>query len=110
MAKQALSSIGTKNIIRSKRRIIQIPKIGGYLPPIPIFAALGGFGSIGCGTSETAKAVNDAKAMKEKLEKKEKQHSNGTGTVGKGLYLRPSKKGMEFTIKTPNKVTSSFIN
>ncbi|KAJ8974553.1 hypothetical protein NQ317_000529 [Molorchus minor] len=95
-ARQALSSIGNKNISLPKKRIIPIPKTGGFLPfLIPIFAALSALGSIGGGAAGIAKAVNDAKAAKQKLEE-DKRHNLAMeqATVGKGLYLRPYKKGM----------------
>lgn len=98
MSKNAVSSIGTKKLSPPKKRIIPIPKSGGFLPLIPLFAALGALGSIGGGAAGIAKAVNDAKAAREQLEEQkrhniqmeEMEHKN----VGKGLYLRPYKKGM----------------
>lgn len=96
VAKQALSSIGTKNVSLPKKRIIPIPKSGGFLPfLIPLFAALGAIGSIGGGAAGIVKAVNEAKAAKEKLEE-DKRHNTAMeqAAVGKGLYIRPYKRGM----------------
>lgn len=96
VAQQALSSIGTKKLSSPRKRIIPIPKTGGFLPfLIPLFAALGALGSIGGGAAGIAKAVNDAKAAKQKLEE-DKRHNLAMEqvAVGKGLYLRPYKKGM----------------
>lgn len=103
MAKQALTSIGTKNIASPKTRIIPIPKTGGFLPLIPLFAALGALGSIGGGAAGIAKAVNDAKAAKERLEE-EKRHDLAMeqATIGKGLYLRPYRKGMGLYLMAKN--------
>ena len=96
VAKQALSSIGTNKPSFPKKRIIPIPKTGGFLPfLIPLFAALGALGSIGGGAAGIAKSINDARIGKEKLEE-EKRHNLAMEQVkvGKGLYLRPYKKGM----------------
>lgn len=96
MTKHALSSIGTKKLSAPKKRIIPIPKTGGFLPfLIPLFAALGALGSIGGGAAAIARTVNDAKAAKQKLEE-DKRHNLAMEqvSVGKGLYLRPYKNGM----------------
>ncbi|XP_018574453.1 uncharacterized protein LOC108913387 [Anoplophora glabripennis] len=103
VVKQALSSIGTKRITRPRKRIIPIPKTGGFLPLIPLFAALGALGSIGGGAAGIAKAVNDAKAAKEKMEE-EKRHNlvMEQAALGKGLYLRPYRKGMGLYLPSKN--------
>lgn len=95
LVKRALSSIGTKNLSSPKKRIIPIPKTGGFLPLIPLFAALGALGSIGGGAAGIAKAVNDAKAAKETLDE-QKRHNLAMeqASVGNGLFMRPYKKGM----------------
>lgn len=96
VAKQALSSIGTKNLSLPKKRIIPIPKTGGFLPFLmPLFAALAALGSIGGGAAGIVKAVNEAKDAKQKLEE-DKRHNLAMEqvAVGKGLYIRPYKKGM----------------
>lgn len=96
MTKQALSSLGTKKVSAPKKRIIPIPKTGGFLPfLIPLFAALGALGSIGGGVASITKSINDAKSAKQKLEE-DKRHNLAMEQVaiGKGLYLRPYKNGM----------------
>lgn len=99
-ASMALKSIKKKRVLPPRKRIIPIPKTGGFLPLIPLFAALGALGSIGGGAAGIAKAVNDAKAARDKLEE-EKRHNKTMEelAVGKGLFLRPFKKGLGLYLK-----------
>lgn len=93
-AKIALGSIKTKKIRHPKSRIIKIPKTGGILPLIPIFAALSALGSLGGGAAAVAKAVGDAKAAANDLnEKKRHNQAMEAVTVGKGISLGPYKSG-----------------
>jgi len=82
-------------------RVLPIPsKIGGALRLIPLFAALGAIGSLAGGASGIAKAVNEAKAARENL--RESQRHNKTMeaiAIGKGLYIRPHKKGSGLYLK-----------
>nr|WP_129335181.1 hypothetical protein [Enterobacter cloacae complex sp. 2DZ2F20B] len=92
------SSIGKKRVRPVRhRRIIPIPKSGGFLPLLPIFAALGALGSLGGGAAAIAKAVNDAKSAKEQLKENQrhnqKMESIAVGKSGSGLYLKPYKRG-----------------
>ncbi|KAJ8915544.1 hypothetical protein NQ315_012427 [Exocentrus adspersus] len=68
-------------------RVIPIPKTGGFLPLIPIFAGLSALGALGGGAAGIAKAVNDAKDAKQKLEES-KRHNVAMEQIamGKGLY------------------------
>lgn len=93
-AQMALSSIKKKKINEPKTRIIKIPKTGGILPLIPIFAALSALGSLGGGAAAVAKAVGDAKAAAKDLKEKER-HNKAMEAValGKGLYLKPYRRG-----------------
>lgn len=67
-AKIAVREAGGKKNIRSPR-IISIPKQGGILPLIPIFAGLSALGTLAGGAAGIAKAVNSAKDAKQKLKK-----------------------------------------
>lgn len=91
---KALNGIKKKKILHPKSRIIKIPKTGGILPLIPIFAALGALGSLGGGAAAVAKAVGDAKAAAKDLKEKER-HNKAMEAVamGKGLHLGPYKRG-----------------
>jgi hypothetical protein len=75
---------------RIKKRIIPIPRKGGFLPLLlPILGALG---ALGGGAAGIAKAVNDAKASKQQLEE-QRRHNLAMEQAGKGLYLRPYNRG-----------------
>lgn len=102
VAQLALASINKSGmpILQPKQRIIPVPKTGGFLPLIPLFAGLSALGALGGGAAGIAKAVNDAKAAKEKLEE-EKRHNKAMEqkVIGKGLYLRPYKTGFGLYLK-----------
>lgn len=75
-------------------RIITVPKIGGFLPLIPILTALGAIGSLATGGAAIAKAVNATKNAKNQLEEASRHNKAMESiSVGKGLYLKPYKKG-----------------
>lgn len=82
-------------------RVIPVPKTGGILPLIPIFAGLSALGALSGGAAGIAKAVNEAKAAKQELE--ETQRHNKTleaiALRGKGLYLKPYKSGLGLFLK-----------
>lgn len=87
---KALKIRKTKGIKR--KRVIPIPKTGGFLPfLLPLLGAIGG---LGAGASGIAKAVNDAKANRLQLEE-QKRHNKTMElkAMGKGLYLTPFKRG-----------------
>lgn len=91
----ALASIKKKKISKPKQRILKLPKTGGILPLIPIFAALSALGSLGGGAAAVAKAVNDAKSAAKDLEEK-KRHNKVMEAVniGKGLSIAPYRNGL----------------
>lgn len=88
-----------KKLFMNKRgirlpRCIPIPKSGGFLPLIPIFAGLSALGSLAGGAAGIAKAVNDAKAAQRSLQESERHNKMMEAVaLGKGLYIRPHKKG-----------------
>lgn len=95
--KSALSGLQNVRVKYPKRRIIPIPKTGGFLPLIPLFAGLSALGALGGGAAGIAKAVNDAKSASKKLEE-DKRHNQAMesiaiGKKGSGLYLRPYRSG-----------------
>lgn len=93
VALKAVNKIKKKPI--KAARVIPIPKRGGFLPLIPLFAGLSALGALGGGAAGIAKAINDAKAAKEKLEESKRHHvAMEEIAVGKGLYMRPYKQGM----------------
>ena len=48
-------------------RVIRVPKLGGILPLIPIFAGLSALGALSGGAAGIAKALNDAREGANKL-------------------------------------------
>lgn len=75
-------------------RIIPIPKVGGFLPLVPILTALGALGGIASGGSAIAKAINNAKSAREQLAEATRHNRYMESiAMGKGLYLKPYKKG-----------------
>lgn len=96
-AKQVVGQ-GRKGKI-SVPRIIPLPKSGGMLPLIPIFAGLSALGSLAGGATSIVRAIGATKQAKEAL--KESQRHNdameaiaiGRSREGNGLYMRPHKTG-----------------
>lgn len=82
-----------KNIV--KPRIIPVPKTGGLLPLIPIFAGLSALGALAGGASGVAKAVIAAKDAKNQL-KESKRHNQTMESIGMGhgMYLKQHKTGL----------------
>lgn len=75
-------------------RIISVPKIGGFLPIIPILTALGAIGSLATGGAAIAKTVNATKDAKKQLAESIRHNQKMESiAVGKGLFLKPYKKG-----------------
>lgn len=107
-AKFALASIKKKGKVSPiKNRVIPIPKSGGFLPLIPLFAGLSALGALGGGAAGIAKAVTDAKAAQRKLEE-DKRHNKtmediALGKKGSGLYLKPYKSGCGLYLKPYSK-------
>lgn len=85
-------------------RVIRVPKIGGFLPIVPILTALSAMGAIASGGASIAKALNTAKNAKEQLQENIR-HNNKMESIamGKGLYLKPFKNGMGIVYKKNNK-------
>ncbi|XP_050062955.1 uncharacterized protein LOC126552305 [Aphis gossypii] len=70
-------------------RTINIPKKGGVLPLIPIFAGLSALGALTGGVANVVKVANEF-------------NRNTPSHLGKGLYLTPY-KGNSYKIETPQK-------
>lgn len=87
-------SLGKKKKEVVVPRVISVPKIGGFLPLIPILTALGAIGSLSAGGAAIAKAINNAKTAREQLEEN-KRHNKSIEAIalGQGLYLKPYRKG-----------------
>lgn len=75
-------------------RVIKLPKTGGFLPLIPILTGLGALGALASGSSAIANAVMNAKKAKQQLEEQTRHNKTIEAiAIGKGLYLKPYKKG-----------------
>ncbi|KAJ8934724.1 hypothetical protein NQ318_012094 [Aromia moschata] len=91
----ALRTIGKiKKKIRPAR-VIPVPKRGGILPLIPIFAGLSALGALTGGTAGIVKAIGDVRNAKEQLEESQRHNKTMESiAMGRGLYMRPYKTDM----------------
>lgn len=97
--------IPKEKLLNSAPRIIPVPKIGGVLPLIPIFAGLSALGSLIGGASSIAKAVKITQNVNDNLEETIRHNKAmeaitlGKTKTGNGLYLRPYRNGLGLYIK-----------
>ena len=100
-ARRAVKNAGGKSRVRSPR-VLPVPsKIGGVLPfLIPLLAGLSATGALAGGAAGIAKAVNDANVAKRGLDES-KRHNETMESIalGKGLYLKPYRKGLGLHLK-----------
>lgn len=95
-------------------RIIPVPKIGGVLPLIPIFAGLSALGALAGGSASVANAVVNAKNAKKKFNEA-KRHNETLEAIalgkspkmGSGLFLSPYKKAYGLYLSPYNSDKSS---
>lgn len=102
--KVAMSSV--RDMKKGKRagtpRTIKLPKSGGVLPLIPIFAGLSALGSIAGSAAGIYGAINRVKSAEKQL-KESKRHNEkmeaitiGQNKSGSGFYLQPEITGNGF--------------
>lgn len=106
-AREAVRKTGGRRNIRLPR-ILPVPlKIGGVLPfLIPLFAGLSATGALAGGAATIAKAVNDASAAQRKLaESKRHNETMEAIAIGRGLYMKPYRKGLGLYLK-PHRTTT----
>lgn len=95
VARKAVS----KSIGRNKKkikipRVINVPKVGGFLPLVPILTALSALGSVASGSAAIAKAINNASTSKKQLEESKRHNKKMESiSVGEGMFLKPYRKG-----------------
>lgn len=90
-------------------RIIPVPKTGGFLPLIPIFAGLSAIGSLAGGAAGIAKAINDYKAAEKRLnELKRHNEKIESLSIGKGLNIKPFKEGFGISIADKKNVMPGY--
>lgn len=85
-------------------RIIPIPKTGGFLPLVPIFAGLSAAGSLAGGAAGIAKAIHNIKTARKRLEELKRHNLKmETLVIGKGIKLKQCRDGLGlFTKRTKN--------
>lgn len=89
----------------NRPRIIPIPKTGGALPLIPIFAGLSALGALVGGSSSIIKIINEAEQAKQLLSESQRHNrlmeavALGKPSAGSGLYLKPYKRGYGLYLK-----------
>lgn len=95
-----LALAAAKKVIKNKKyaktpRIIPVPKVGGIIPLLPIFAGLSAAGALAGGAAGVAKAVVAANEAKNQL-KESRRHNKTMESIamGKGLFLKPYKTGL----------------
>lgn len=103
-----------RNINKEIPRVIPVPKIGGVLPLIPIFAGLSALGSLIGGGVAVANAINTTNNAKKNL-KESQRHNEMMEAIalgkqnekGDGLYLKPYKKGLGVYVNQKTKNTAT---
>lgn len=99
-----------KTIESGLPRIIPVPKVGGILPLVPIFAGLSALGALMGGSAGVASAVLSAQRAKKELKESQRHNqtmesialgqgrrknvSSSTARSGSGLHLKPYKNGL----------------
>lgn len=120
-AKQELEAINSTGRVNKymaaaakKSRVIPVPKTGGFLPLIPLFAGLSALGALTGGAAGVAKTVLDAKAAKDKLAEASRHNQTmeaiAIGKKGDGLYLKPYRRGYGLFLRpyTPRSASKNF--
>lgn len=93
-ARKAVKTLGGRKQVQIPR-VLPVPKIGGVIPLIPIFAALSAAGALSGGLANVAKAINETKLAAHHLKEQQRHNKRMEEVaVGKGLYLKPYKKGL----------------
>ena len=74
-------------------RVIPVPKIGGFLPLIPVLTALSALSGLASGGSAIVKSVNAIKNGKQLAEANRHNIYMESIAIGKGFFLKPYKTG-----------------
>lgn len=79
----------------NNERVLPLPKTGGLLPLLPIFAGLSAIGSLAGGAAGVAKAISETRDASRRMAEL-KRHNETMEAValrkGKGLFLKPHTK------------------
>lgn len=96
-------------------RVIPIPKTGGALPLIPIFAGLSALGALVGGSANVAKTVAEVNSAKSQLKESQRHNKTmeaiaiGKSKTGDGLYLKPYKSGYGLYLSPQNERSSKNL-
>lgn len=98
-SKTAVKNAGGKNSINVPR-VLPIPKRGGVLPLIPIFAGLSALGSLAGGAAAISKTIQTTNIARKNLEEA-RRHNKALESIktGNGLYLKAKKNGFGLYLK-----------
>jgi hypothetical protein len=92
-ARKSVKASGGKHNIRTPR-VIPVPRVGGILPLIPIFAGLSALGSLAGGAAGIVRAIKSVKNAKEKIFDKGEVSELSLNRKGNGLFLKPYRTGL----------------
>ena len=100
-ARKYIKNIGGKSKVILPRILPVSSKVGGFLPfLVPLFAGLSATGALAGGAAGVAKAVNAYKSAQKQLEESQRHNKTMEAIAfGKGLYLKPYKKGFGLYLK-----------
>jgi len=85
--------MGRKKNVRVPR-VINVPKVEGFLQLVSILTALSALGSLDSGSAAIANAINNARAANEQLDESKRHKMKMERVVlGDGMYLKPYRKG-----------------
>lgn len=81
----------------TRSRTLESPKLGGFLPLLPLIAGISALGSLAGGASAIANAVNSSKNAQKHLDENQRHNKMLEAIAlgqkfGKGLFLKPYKK------------------
>lgn len=95
-AKRTVKKAGGRKNVRFPPRVIKVPKRGGIIPLlIPLLSGLSALGGLAGGAAGIATAVNKAKNARKSLEEAQRHNKAMENiSLGKGLFLKPYKKGL----------------
>lgn len=102
---------GAFNHMRRKERTLPLPKSGGVLPLLPIFAGLSALGSLAGGAAGVAKAITETKDARKRLGEMQRHNETMEAIAlrqGRGLYIRPYKKGLGLYMAPYQKPTKNL--
>lgn len=110
----ALASVRKQKLSKKKMhqnipRVIAVPKIGGMLPLVPLFAGLSALGALMGGAASVTNAVVQTKKAKESLNEANRHNKTieaitlGKSKTDDGVYLKPYKNGLGVYLKPYSK-------